>query len=123
QVARDTVIVDATITDELFEHCRIEFEGAQLVPTGHALTVDRVYLSQAFDVRYDGVEYVSLNICECGEETSHFEGAIPLLLARYKNRQYEMIDVLGDRTTCATFDGVRDALVKRLVAMGQNDLR
>lgn len=114
---------DQQKTAEILQHCQKEFSGFKLAPTGHEVSVRTAESSRVHDIEADDVEYVYLYISHWGEETGNFQGQIPVLLTRYRNGQYELIDADGKRTVVKTFDQLKNKLVEALSSMNRDCMK
>ena len=105
---------DQQKTDEIFQYCQQQFTRFKLVPTGHEVGVGKAESSRIHGIEADLVEFVSLHITHWEEETGNFQGQIPVLLARYRNGAYQVIDSDGERTSIKTFDQLKEKLIEAL---------
>ncbi len=114
---------DKERTEEVLRYCTEQFRGFKLVPTGHEVSVGKAGSSRTHGVQADRVEYVCLNISHWGDETNNFQGLIPLILTRYRNGEYHVIDTDGERTTAKTFDQLKEKLIQLLSGMDRESLK
>jgi hypothetical protein len=114
---------DQQKTEEVLQYCKQQFQGFKLVPTGHEVSVGKVSSSRTLDIQADRVDFVSFNISHWGEETNDFQGQIPVLLTRFRNGEYHVINADGARTTVETFDQLKEKLVQMLSEMGRDYLK
>lgn len=114
---------DQQKTEEVLRHCKQQFQGFKLVPTGHEINVGKAGSSRTLGIRADRVDYVCFNISHWGEETNDFQGEIPVLLARFRHGEYHIIDGEGARTILKTFDRLREKLVQMLSQMDREYLK
>lgn len=109
--------------EEILLYCKQQFQGFKLIPTGHEINVDKAGSSRTHGIQADRVEYVCLNISHWGDETNNFQGLIPLILTRYRNGEYHVIDPDGERTTTKTFDQLKEKLVQLLSGVDRESLK
>jgi hypothetical protein len=114
---------DQKATEELFQFCKVQFEGFKLVPTGHEISVSKAPSSRIFGVEADGVEYAAFNVSHWGEETGDFQGLIPLLLARFRTPQYQVVDIDGKRMSFSSVDEVKCKLVEMISDMDREFMK
>jgi hypothetical protein len=119
----DLLTQDQQKTEEVLQYCKQQFEGFKLVPTGHEVTVGKANSSRTLGIQADRVDFVSFNISHWGEETNDFQGQSPLLLTRFRNGEYHVIDADGARTTLKTLDQLKEKLVQILSEMDREYLK
>lgn len=114
---------DQQKTEEVFQHCKQQFEGFRLVPTGHEVSMSKAGSSRMFGLQADRVDFVVFNISHWGQETNDLQGQIPVLLTRFRNGEYHVIDADGASTTLQTFDQLKDKLVQMLSEMDREYMK
>ena len=115
----ESLTIDQQRTEELFQYCKMQFEGFKLVPTGHEISVSKAPSSRIAGIQPDGVEYASFNISHWSEETGNFQGLIPLLLTRCRALEYQIVDIDGKRISFRSLDEAKAQLVEMLSDMDQ----
>lgn len=119
----ELVANDHAKTIEVLKHCKEIFEGFKLVPTGHEVSVDTANCSVLHGIKSDGVDYVCLHITHWSDETGNFQGQIPILLARFRHGEYQVVDVEGKKYQAKTFDDLKQSLIHSLSEMGRDVMR
>ena len=114
---------DQQKTEEVLQYCKQQFEGFKLVPTGHEISVGKAGSSRTLGIQADRVDFVAFNISHWGRETNDFQGQIPVLLTRFRNGEYHVIDAHGARTTLKTFEQLKEKLVHMLSEMDREYLK
>lgn len=114
---------DQQKTEEVLQYCKQQFEGFKLVPTGHEVSVGKAGSSRTLGIQADRVDFVVFNISHWGEETNDFQGQIPVLLTRFRNGEYHVIDADGARTTFKSFDHLKERLVQMLSEMNREYMK
>lgn len=119
----ELLMQDQQKSEEVLQYCKQQFEGFKLVPTGHEVSIGKAGSSRTLGIQADRVDYVSFNISHWGEETNDFQGQIPVLLTRFRNGEYHVIDADGARTTVKTFDQLKERLVQMLSEMNRDYMK
>jgi hypothetical protein len=119
----DLLMQDQQKTEGVLQYCKQQFQGFKLVPTGHEISVGKAGSSRTLGIQADRVDYISLNISHWGEETNDFQGEIPVLLTRFRNGEYHIIDTDGATTTLKTLDQLKEKLVQMLSDMDREYLK
>jgi hypothetical protein len=119
----DLLTQDQQKTEEVLQYCKQQFEGFKLVPTGHEVRVGTAGSSRTLGIQADRVDFVSFNISHWGEETNDFQGQIAVLLTRFRNGEYHVIDADCAKSTLKTFDQLKEKLVQMLSEMDREYLK
>lgn len=108
--------LDASKTEELFEHCKREFDGFKLIPTGHPVDIGKAPSCHGITSRSDGVHFVAICISHYGEETGNFQGKIPLVATRFRHGRYEL-HADGRTMYFDNLEELRESLIKVLAGV------
>ena len=105
---------DEELTEAVFQYCKKEFQGFDLKPTGHVITVDKAPASRIHGIKSDGHDYVSMNISHWGSETNDFQGIIPVILTRCFRGEYQVSDHEGRNRVFKSIDELKEHLLQLL---------
>jgi hypothetical protein len=114
---------DQQKTEEVLQYCKEQFEGFKLVATGDEVSIDKAGSSRTFGIQADRVDFVCFNISHLGRETNDFQGQIPVLLTRFRNGEYHVIDADSTRTTFKSLDQLKEKLVQMLSEIDREYLK
>ncbi len=106
----DQLNQDRSKTREAFDYCKTRFND---------YVVDNGNESEMLGNKGDGVDYVVLNMHGRDDETNGIQTSVTLLATRYRNGEYEIIDIDRIRVAAPSLEKWKKILEEKVAKMDQ----